>query len=231
MLVLACQSGEEPIRGARKGVEPTSVYQPRPAPSEELIETPTPEPRDLQLIVVGTTEEEAERDLGAELRAAAGTPTDCVRDFVASSPTTIRISVSAIVRPTGMIIEPSAYGTGLSAAALSCIKERVGNVVLKPLDQSVSETISTVIEINYEPAVVLESDPGVPEPQLKNVVQALPKRPQVAPSGVPIQKPTSKPIEGGTEKTIEGPKPKKVIGPKPRPIDGYEVDENAQEWN
>lgn len=233
ILVLGCHSGEEPDRGAHKGVEPTAVYQPRPEPSEEPVETPTPQTREPQSIVVRTTEEEQGRDLGAELKAAVGTPTDCVRDFVASSPTTIRVSVSAIVRPTGMIIEPSAYGSGLSAAALSCIKERVGTVVLDPLDETVSKTTSTVIEIKYEPAVIVESDPGVPEPKLKNVVQPLPKRPEVAPSGTPIQAPTSKPIEGGekTERPIEGPKPKKISGPKPRPIDGYEVDENAQKWD
>ena len=93
-----------------------------------------------------------------------------------------------------------------------------------------SKTASTVIEINYEPAVIIESDPGVPEPKLKNVVEPLPKRPEVAPSGKPIQAPTSKPIEGGTPKDPTGPKGVPIKGPKPRPIDGYEVDENAQEW-
>jgi hypothetical protein len=131
-----------------------------------------------------------------------------------------------------MIIEPSAYGSGVSAAALDCVRQRVGTVVLKPLDDTVSSTVSAVIEIQYEPPVIVESDPGVPEPKLRNVVQPLPKRPEVAPSGTPIQRPTSKPIEGGakTERPIEGPEPKKISGPKPRAIDGYEVDENAQEW-
>ncbi len=230
MLALGCQSGAEPARGAHKGVEPTEVYQPRPDPSGARVETPTPEPSEPRSVIVGTTEEEQERDLGAELKAAVGAPSDCVRDFVASSPTTIRISVTAIVRPTGMVIEPSAHGSGLSAAALRCIKERVGTVVLEPLDETESKTASTVIEINYEPAVIIESDPGVPEPKLKNVVEPLPKRPEVAPSGKPIQAPTSKPIEGGTPKDPTGPKGVPIKGPKPRPIDGYEVDENAQEW-
>ena len=230
VLALGCQSGAEPARGAHKGVEPTEVYRPRPEPSGARVETPTPESSQPRSVIIGTTEEEQERDLGAELKTAVGAPSDCVRDFAASSPTTIRISVTATVRPTGMVIEPSAYGSGLSAAALRCIKERVGTVVLEPLDATESKTASTVIEIGYEPAVILESDPGVPEPELKNVVQPLPKRPEVAPSGTPIQAPTSKPIEGGHSREPSGPQGVPVTGPKPRPIDGYEVDENAQEW-
>jgi len=233
ILVLGCQSGEEPVRGARTGFQPPVEYPPPvPAEPEQPIVRLTPDPPSPKAVEVETTEEEPERDLGAELKAALGSPSDCVRDFVASTPTTIRISVTGIVRPTGMIIEPSAYGTGVSAAALDCVRQRVGVVVLEPLDDTVSSTASTVIEIEYEPPVIIESDPGVPEPKLKNVVQPLPKRPEVAPSGTPIQKPTSKPIEGGekTERPIEGPEPKKISGPKPRAIDGYEVDENAQEW-
>ena len=234
VLVLGCQSGEEPVRGARVGFEPPVVYpQPLPAEPEWRVEPLTPDPPVLpDFVRIEATEEEPKRDLGAELKAALGSPTDCVRDFVASSPTTIRISVTGIVRPTGMIIEPSAYGSGVSAAALNCVRQRIGTVVLKPLDDTVSSTASAVIEIKYEPPVIVESDPGVPEPRLKNVVQPLPKRPEVAPSGKPIQQPTSKPIEGGatTERPIEGPEPKKISGPKPRAIDGYDVDENAQEW-
>ncbi len=233
VLVLGCQSGEEPVRGSHIGFEAPVVYPP-PIPAEPARHVPpiTPDPPAPDVVQLQATEEEPERDLNAELSAALGIPTDCVSDFVSSSPTTIRISVTGIVRPTGMIIEPSAYGSGVSAAALDCVRQRVGTVVLKPLDDTVSSTVSAVIEIQYEPPVIVESDPGVPEPKLRNVVQPLPKRPEVAPSGTPIQRPTSKPIEGGakTERPIEGPEPKKISGPKPRAIDGYEVDENAQEW-
>jgi hypothetical protein len=232
LLVLGCQSGEEPIRGAHRGIEPNPVETPSPKQPGPPVDTPKFERRGEKLIVIGTTEEEPERDLGAELNAKLGIPTDCVTDFTATKATTLRINVSGTVRPTGMIIQPSAYGSGLSGAALQCIENRVGLVVLKPLDDTVSQTASTTIEIKYEPPVVVEADPGVPEPHPKNVVQPLPKRPEVAPSGKPIQEPTSKPIAGGekTERPIEGGTAKKISGPKPRAIDGYEVDENAQEW-
>jgi len=104
-----------------------------------------PDPPVRDVAAVEAAEEESERDLGAELRNALGTPSDCVSDFVANTATTIRVSVSGIVRPTGMIIEPAAYGSGLSSSALDCIKRRVGAVVLDPLDDTVSSTASTVI--------------------------------------------------------------------------------------
>jgi hypothetical protein len=233
VLVLGCQSGEEPVRGARVGFEPPVAY-PEPVPSEPERPFPplTPDPPTQDVLQIEATEEEPERDLDAELKAALGIPTDCVRDFVASAPTTIRISVTGIVRPTGMIIEPSAYGSGVSGAALDCVRQRVGMVVLESLDDTVSSTASAVIEIKYEPPIIVESDPGVPEPKLRNVRAPLPKRPDIPPSGKRIQEPTSKPIEGGekTERPIEGPEPKKISGPKPRAIDGYELDENAQDW-
>jgi hypothetical protein len=159
-------------------------------------------------------------------------PIDCVRDFVADRPTKIRASVSATVRPTGMIITPTVYGSGLSAAARACLEQRVALVVLRPLDKTVSETVATVIEIDYEPPVIVESAPSTPEPVLRNVREPLPKRPEVAPSGRPIQEPTSKWISGGFDggRPIQEPSSKKIAGPKPRPIDGYDVDENAQDW-
>jgi hypothetical protein len=229
ILVMGCQSGEESVRGVQPDFEPSPVRQPPPGPPKEPIEAPTPKPPAPE-IAIETTEEEPERDLSAELKAALGTPSGCVRDFAAANPTTIRISIGGIVRPTGMIIEPTAYGTGLSAAALACIRQRVGTVVLKPLDDTVSSKVATVIEIKYEPPVVVESDPGVPEPHLRNVKQPLPKRPDIPPSGKPIQEPTSKPIQGGHAKEPTGPAGVPITGPKPRAIDGYEVDENAQEW-
>jgi len=221
MLLFGCQSREKPVRGARQSVDrpPGSASAAEPPKLSVLTREP-PESSEPERIVVGTTRVETEeRDMGAELNAAVGVPMSCVRDFVASRPTTIRISVSAIVRPTGMCIEPTANGAGLSAAALNCVRERIGTVVLKPLDDpEKSET------------VVVESDPAVPEPSLKNVKAPLPKRPEVAPSGKPIQAPTSKPIEGGTAKDPDGPRGVPISGPKPRAIDGYEVDENAQQW-
>ena len=235
MLVFGCQSGEEPVRGARQSVIRAPISSVLPRPSQ--VPRDLPSPPEVETVLVGTTTNETvERDLGSELKVAVGLPTDCVRDFTSSSATTIRISVSAIVRPTGMCIEPKAYGAGLSSAALKCIEGRLGTVVLKPLeDTTQSKTASTVLEINYEPPVVVEADPATPEPELKNVVDSMAKRPWIpligqGGPGVPIEDPFRGWLEGGNVKHPDGPKAKKVSGPKPRPIDGYEVDENAQEW-
>jgi len=135
-----------------------------------------------------------------------------------------------------MCIEPTAYASGLTSAALKCVEQRVGTVVLRPLeDTTESKAASTVIEINYEPPVIVEADPGAPEPELKNVVRPMPKRQPIplvgqGGSGIPIEDSFRGWLEGGNVKQADGPKPKKISGPKPRPIDGYEVDENAQEW-
>jgi len=235
MLVCGCQSGEEPVRGARQAFIRQPISQAPPEPPKGPREWPLPAELG-PMFVRPATQETVERDLGAELKAAVGLPTDCVRDFTSSSAATIRISVSAIVRPTGLCIEPSAYGSGLSSAALKCVERRVGTVVLRPLeDTTQSKTASTVIEINYEPPIIVEADPGTPEPELKNVVESMAKRPSIplieqGGRGVPIEDSFRGWLQGGDVKHPDGPKMKKVSGPKPRPIDGYEVDENAQEW-
>jgi hypothetical protein len=229
MLALGCKSGEEPARGAHQGIEPVSVYHPRPEVQRMIVETPVPEPREVP-VVAEDEKEEAKRDLAAELNAAVGVPTDCARDFEAVNPTTLRITLSATVRPSGRVIEPAVYGSGLSEAARQCIGRRAAAVVLRPLDDEVSQRVSTTIEIEYVPPAIVEADPGVPEPRLRNVREPLPKRREVAPSGRPIMDPISRPIMDPTSRPIQEPTSRKIRGPKPRPIDGYDVDENAQEW-
>lgn len=170
------------------------------------------------------------RDLASELRAAVGSPADCLKDYQPSSPMTIRINISAIVRPTGMIIEPSASGRGLSANDQRCIAQRVGDVTLAPLGSGASEPVSTYVEIQYQPPTIEESDVGGPAPDLPDVVEPLPKKTPIAPSGVPIEGPAADPIEGPRGVPIEGPQGVPVEGPKPDPIDGYQVDQDAERW-
>ena len=234
-LLLGCQSGEDPVRGASQRVDRTPISPVpfvSPQPPRDMPSPPESVPMPPGSEGNGTVE----RDLGNELKVAMGLPTDCVRDFTSSRDTSIRIRVSAIVRPTGMCIEPKAYGSGLSRAALDCIEERVGTVVLRPLEGSTqSKAASTVIEIDYGAPVIVEADPGTPEPKLENVVESMAKRPAIplieqGGRGIPIEDPFRGWLEGGNVKHPEGPKLKKVTGPKPRAIDGYEVDENAQEW-
>jgi hypothetical protein len=143
-----------------------------------------------------------------------------MRDYQPAFAKTIRVQINAVVRPTGMIIEPQASAGGLSANDRRCIEERVGAVTLKPLDGQSSEPVSTYVEIQYVPPKVEAYDVAPPPPPPKNVVQPLPKKKPIDPSGVPIKGPAADPIEGPDAVPIEGPKGVPIHGPKPVPIEG-----------
>jgi hypothetical protein len=129
------------------------------------------------------------------------------------------VRIRCVVRPTGLIIEPSASGTGLSRNDQRCIEERVGAVVLRPLGGSESRSVSTDLEIQYTPPAVEGYDVAPPPPPPENVVPSLPKKDPIAPSGEPIEGPAPKPIEGPSGEPIEGPAPVPIEGPAPVPIE------------
>ena len=87
------------------------------------------------------------RDLAMELSNAVGSPVECMRDYRPASATTVQVRISAVVRPTGMIIEPSASGPGLSPNDRRCIEERVGAVILEPLGGEASQPVATSIAL------------------------------------------------------------------------------------
>lgn len=227
LVVFGCKSREEPAAPSNvvEALPPDTVeVEARPHatdtaadPEEAVAAEAAAEPTE----AVEAAPVEPARDLAAELRAAVGSPADCVRDYRPSSATLIRINISAVVRPTGMIIEPTATGRGLSMNDRRCIEQRVGGVTLPPLSGEASEPVSTYVEIQYEPPAVEEDDVGTPPPPREGVVQPLPKKKPIAPSGVPIEGPAADPIEGPSGVPIEGPKGVPIEGPKPQPIDGY----------
>lgn len=233
VLVLGCQSDGAPTPRPNAGVRALQ-YQPSDRPPREPVDAPRPEPlHDALFPTPQSVEETPKRDLAAELNAAIGTPVDCVRDFSAPRPTKIRINVTATVRPTGMVITPSVYGSGLSVDARECVERRVETVVLAALEEPVSETVSTVVEVDYEPPVIIEDIRASPEPNLRNVRESLPKRPSIPLDAKFISGwPTDHWISGGFDGGIpmEKDPSKRVRGPKPRAIDGYEVDESAVIW-
>jgi hypothetical protein len=143
----------------------------------------------------------------------------------------IRVGISAIVRPSGLIIQPSASGRGLSANDRRCIEQRVGDVLLGPLDTQASQPVSTYIDLNYQPPAVAEDDVGVPTPKLKDVVEPLPKKETIPPSGIPIDKAPSDPIDKAPSDPIDGPRGIPIEGPRPKPIDGYEeIQPESERW-
>lgn len=245
LLVWGCKGREEPV-------EPSNVVEALPPDTVEGAaqaatageatagEAAGSGAADLEAAATAAPSEQAQaepakpaRDLAAELRAAVGSPADCLQDYRPNTPMTIRINISAIVRPTGMIIEPSANGRGLSVNDRRCVEQRVGAVTLAQLGGEASEPVSTYVDIHYqlpEPPAIEEYDVGGPPPKLKDVVEPLPKKAPIAPSGVPIEGPAANPIEGPSGVPIEGPKGIPVEGPKPEPIEGYQVDEDAERW-
>jgi len=224
--------------GCRGGQEPPAPAVPIEAPAEEEEAPPKaePEPADPAPAFAEPATVDAEReapaaaepaaapsfaaprDLPAELRAAMGSPADCIRDYQPSYATTIRVDLRAVVRPTGMIIEPTATGRGLSRNDTRCVEQRAAAVVLEPLSGDTSEPVSTYVEIPYQPPAVEEFDVAPPPPPAEGVVQALPKKTPIAPSGKPIEGPAPDPIEGPSGKPIDGPDAVPISGPKPIPI-------------
>lgn len=172
----------------------------------------------------------AARDLAAELQAAVGSPLDCLQDYRPSNTTVIRVDISAIVRSSGLVIEPSASGRGLSANDRRCIERRVGDVVLTPFDSPASQPVSTYVELSYQAPEFKEADVGVPTPELKDVVEPLPKKPTIPRSGTPIDTAPFDRPDGPKGLPPDGPKGRKITGPKPKPIDGYEVEEDSEVW-
>ncbi len=251
LLVWGCKGREEPVEPSNvvEALPPDTVEGPaQAATAGEAIEAATAGEAtageaagsgaaDLEAAATAAPSEQVQaepakpaRDLAAELRAAVGSPADCLQDYRPSAAMTIRINISAIVRPTGMIIEPSANGRGLSANDRRCVERRVGAVTLAQLGGEASEPVSTYVDIHYQPPAIEEYDVGGPPPKLKDVVEPLPKKAPIAPSGVPIEGPAADPIEGPSGVPIEGPKGVPIEGPKPEPIEGYQVDEDAERW-
>ncbi|MGB5812772.1 MAG: hypothetical protein WBG86_19715, partial [Polyangiales bacterium] len=145
--------------------------------------------------------------------------------------TAVRIDATATIRPSGVVIHPSATGVGLSQAERQCVARRVGAAVLAPLSGDVSQRTTTVFEVELRPPTEPSTyRVGTPDPQLRNVREPLPQRPEVAPSGRTIQEPTSRPIQDPTSRPVQEPNSRKVRGPQPRPIDGWETDESSKDW-
>lgn len=220
MLVAGCRSKSESVRG----VPPEQQLLPPPSQppaqtadaAENLGEVPLPQEQAPSR--AEPEEEKPERDLGEELKLAVGSPASCLSDFRASQPTSISILLTATVRPTGMIIQPTASGAGISAAATKCIQTLAGAVRLAPLDTQQSERVSTTLLVNVEPVEVVAEQRPVEPAAARDVVQPEPKKPTIPPSGEPIEGPRGQPIDGPQGQPIQGPSGVPIDGPQGVPI-------------
>ena len=211
----------QPPPGVRGALVKEPV-EPQAAPEEEASPAAVPLPPVEGSEADAETEEPPERDLAAELQQAVGSPTACLRGYRSAVATTIRINVRAIVRPSGVVIEPTASGPDLSPAARACVERMVGNVVLQPLDSETSEPVSTSVSAtltaNFEPGVVVD-DPPPTQRIPRDVVLPEPKLPTIPPSGEPIDGPKGDPIDGPKGDPIDGPPGIPIQGPPGIPIE------------
>jgi len=247
VLVLACQDGPEPAPAAVElGSTPTSARASAGGTAGDASPTRVdgaPElgaagaPGELTIVHDDPTLPGPARNLSVELRDAIQKPEACLQDYRPSAAMTIHVEISAVVRPSGMVIEPDASAPGLSANDQRCFEKMVSDVVLSPLSTQVSEPVSTSIDIAWpgQGYAVDEYDVGGPKPDLEDVERPLPKKPTIPKSGIPIKESPDyvpgKAIEyphGGVPPT--GPKGVPVEGPRPVPIEGYQVEEDAERW-
>lgn len=102
--------------------------------------------------------EPAERDLGAELTSAFGSPTDCF-DFerVSTLGDALVVNVSITVMPSGRVNRSSVSASGLLPAEIDCLEQRAMTVALRAPIEDAPRTISSRIEY------AIETRPAAPE--------------------------------------------------------------------
>jgi hypothetical protein len=105
LAVFGCKSREEPAAPSNvvEALPPDTVEVEAQLPASDTATEPEEAVAAEPTEAVEAAPVEPARDLAAELRAAIGSPADCVRDYRPSSATLIRINISAVVRPTGMV--------------------------------------------------------------------------------------------------------------------------------
>lgn len=132
-------------------------------------------------------------------------------------------TAEATSKPAALDTTPNLGEVAVAEPADAVVEEPVQTAKLaEPArDLAASERASTFVSIEYEPPEVEEYEVGAPTPKFENVVQPLPRKEPIAPSGKPIEGPAADPIDGPSGVSIEGPEGVPIEGPKPKPIEGY----------
>jgi hypothetical protein len=110
----------------------------------------------------------AERNLGAELVTAVGSPAGCIDLATARSlHGRLTIQVSATVMPTGSITRASASGSGLPPAALDCVEARALAARLAAPIEGAPRGISGTLEyeVTATDDAVTVTTPDIPTPR------------------------------------------------------------------
>jgi hypothetical protein len=141
---LRTPSLEEELRA--RGAAPTAVLDIEGAPRDEP-EAPRTATVSFALHDAHST---AERDLGAELRAALGSPAGCIRsDTMLRAGGRLDVHVTATVGPSGRVTRATAHAESLSTDERACLERRAGAVVLRGPVEGAPRAVTTTLAVTY----------------------------------------------------------------------------------
>jgi hypothetical protein len=96
---------------------------------------------------------EDERDYGAELLSAIGSPVNCLKSRIGKeAPTEIQISLQANVVETGVVTRGYAHSTQLEDAELECVQARLGSLRLRAPIPGAPRTVNATLELKQPPS-------------------------------------------------------------------------------
>jgi len=123
---------------------------PEPEPYKSPFEDDTPGPS-APAAEAEKKKEEEERDLGAELKSALGSPVGCLTPRPADqAPDRITIAISAQLVGSGRITRATASASQLEASELDCVRRRVEAIRLRgPVDDA-PRGVSTSVELELK---------------------------------------------------------------------------------
>jgi hypothetical protein len=105
---------------------------------------------------------EEERDYSGELRAAIGSPVDCLKPRAAGPdvPTQLSIVVDATVMETGLVTRSYASSSQLDAEELKCVEQRLATLRLRAPIEAAPRSIRATIELTLQPPPQKPADAG-----------------------------------------------------------------------
>lgn len=144
----------EPVKTSRRyGSAAEARPQLGPAPTDPI--------QIVENVPVPAEQQQAPRDLGAELQRAIGDPTACFdRAALANAGPTLSIAVSATVTSSGMITRAEASAPGMPAESIACVRDRVLAARLAPPIADAPRTIGANLRYDVRPAT-----PPAPAPR------------------------------------------------------------------
>jgi hypothetical protein len=106
-----------------------------------------------------------ERDLSDELRGMIGNPGACLTQHTAGTgPSTLRLDVTAMVMPSGLITRATVRGAGLGPQESTCLEASVIRGRLRGPVEGAPRNVQTTIELHEQPPHAKPVAAGVKSP-------------------------------------------------------------------